>query len=650
MHSRNNEVELNDRLELLYRNSSASFLIMLAAASGVIFWFDSADHPYAKFTWWSAVLVLMLWRLFHSYKWSIKSKKGELGTACDLTRFRIGASLTASLWAFYCIYFYASSDIYELCVSMVIVATLAGGASTVLSGDRFISLLYPQILLIPYSILLTLSGKPELQMLGVLGLLFSCIIFFSALKAAQFTLDSIRLRYQHTQLLKNMKNEVESRTERIIELSQLDSLTKLLNRPAFIEAASQQIKHTHNSHLCVFFIDLDSFKPVNDNFGHHVGDSLLKQLASRLKENFNDNALICRWGGDEFIIMTETTHRKDVETIAREINAVIESPFIFDGYKIDMDASIGVSIYPTHSRSLEELISFADVSMYENKHTQKADYVLFSKDLAEKVQRDFSLSSAIRKAVAKKQLKLVYQPIIDTKNGECHAVEALLRWEHNGKAVPPDVFIPLAEKNGAIREIGYWVLENAIQQQHSMMQDGLNIKICINVSIVQFEDPEFVNSVKALIDQYKVDASLFHIEITESVFSSDKPKLLQAIKQLQTLGLFISIDDFGTGYSSLSVIQDLGVNIVKVDRSFVNRLDSNGAAIVKAVMLMANELNYKVVAEGVETPEQEAKLKALGVHYLQGYLFSKPQPYTHLIKQFGPSFQSISNNTLTSAL
>jgi diguanylate cyclase (GGDEF)-like protein len=587
---------------------------MLAAASGVIFWFDSADHPYAKFTWWSAVLVLMLWRLFHSYKWSIKSKKGELGTACDLTRFRIGASLTASLWAFYCIYFYASSDIYELCVSMVIVATLAGGASTVLSGDRFISLLYPQILLIPYSILLTLSGKPELQMLGVLGLLFSCIIFFSALKAAQFTLDSIRLRYQHTQLLKNMKNEVESRTERIIELSQLDSLTKLLNRPAFIEAASQQIKHTHNSHLCVFFIDLDSFKPVNDNFGHHVGDNLLKQLASRLKENFGNKALICRWGGDEFIIMTETTHRKDVDSIAKEINIVIESPFIFDGYKIDMDASIGVSIYPTHSRSLEELISFADVSMYENKHTQKADYVLFSKDLAEKVQRDFSLSSAIR------------------------------------KAVPPDVFIPLAEKNGAIREIGYWVLENTIQQQHSMMQDGLNIKICINVSIVQFEDPGFVNSVKTLIDQYKVAASLFHIEITESVFSSDKPKLLQAIKQLQTLGLFISIDDFGTGYSSLSVIQDLGVNIVKVDRSFVNRLDSNGAAIVKAVMLMANELNYKVVAEGVETPEQEAKLKALGVHYLQGYLFSKPQPYTHLIKQFGPSFQSISNNTLTSAL
>lgn len=166
MHSRNNEVELNDRLELLYRNSYASFLIMLAAASGVIFWFDSGDHPYAKFTWWSAVLVVMLWRLFQSYKWSIKAKKGELGTACDLTRFRIGALSTASLWAFYCIYFYSGSDIYELCISMVIVATLAGGASTVLSGDRFISLLYPQILLIPYSILLTLSGKPELQMLG----------------------------------------------------------------------------------------------------------------------------------------------------------------------------------------------------------------------------------------------------------------------------------------------------------------------------------------------------------------------------------------------------------------------------------------------------------------------------------------------------
>ena len=646
MRSCNHKVELNDRLELLYRSSYAGFLIMLAAASGLVFWFDSTSHAYVRLGWWVAMLLLMLWRLFYSYTWCVKSKQGELGTSSDLLRFRIGALLTASLWAFYCIYFYSDSDLYQLCISMIIVGTLAGGASTVLSGDLPLAVLYPQILLVPYSLLLTLSGTPEHQLLGVLGLIFAGIIFFSAYKAARFTLDSIRLRYQHTLLLKNMQSEVESRTDKIIELSQLDSLTKLLNRPAFIEAANEQIKHTaKDKHLSVFFIDLDSFKPVNDNFGHHVGDTLLKQLALRLKENFDNNALVCRWGGDEFIILAKTTNKKQVEIIANKINTLIESTFIFDEYKIDLDASIGVSIFPSHSQSIEELISFADVSMYENKHTQKTDYVLFSKDLAEKVQRDFALSSAIRKAVSRKQLNLVYQPIIDTRNGECHAVEALLRWEHKGKAIPPDVFIPLAEKHGAIREIGYWVLEKAIQQQKLMMQDGLNIKICINVSIVQFEDAEFVNIVRNMIDKYQVDTNLFHIEITESVFSSDKPKLLQAIKQLQTLGFFISVDDFGTGYSSLSVIQDLAVNIVKIDRSFVNKLDSNGATIIKAVMLMANELNYKVVAEGVETVEQKNTLKTLGVHYLQGYLFSKPQNYMDLTNQFGASFQSIAETT-----
>ncbi|WP_420553890.1 diguanylate cyclase domain-containing protein [Neptuniibacter marinus] len=373
---------------------------MLAAASGLVFWFDSTSHAYVRLGWWVAILLLMLWRLFYSYTWCVKSKQGELGTSSDLLRFRIGALLTASLWAFYCIYFYSDSDLYQLCISMVIVATLAGGASTVLSGDLLLATLYPQILLVPYSLLLVLSGTSEHQLLGVLGLIFAGIIFFTAHKAARFTLDSIRLRYQHTLLLKNMQSEVESRTDKIIELSQLDSLTKLLNRPAFIEAASKQIKHTaKNKHLSVFFIDLDSFKPVNDNFGHHVGDTLLKQLASRLKENFGTNALICRWGGDEFIILSKTTNKKQVEIIANKINTLIESTFIFDGYKIDLKASIGVSIYPNHSQSIEELISFADVSMYENKHTQKTDYVLFSKDLAEKVQRDFALSSAIRRVV-----------------------------------------------------------------------------------------------------------------------------------------------------------------------------------------------------------------------------------------------------------
>jgi EAL domain-containing protein (putative c-di-GMP-specific phosphodiesterase class I) len=269
--------------------------------------------------------------------------------------------------------------------------------------------------------------------------------------------------------------------------------------------------------------------------------------------------------------------------------------------------------------------------MYSRKKDRSQAYVIYDQKLENKLKTELKLSKALDKAIAKEQLRLVFQPIMDAQSESIVAAEALLRWNLDGESIPPDVFIPIAEQSGAIREIGHWVLDQSIRFSKLLEAQGHLLKICVNVSIAQFEDPGFVDAVKSLIVQHGVNPERIYLELTESVFSRDKLTLVTAVKRLQALGLHVSIDDFGTGYSSLSIIHDLNVNIVKVDRSFVNNLEENGLAVVRAVMVMAQGLGYKVVAEGVEKAEQADVLRELGVDLLQGFLYSKPLECDDLI-------------------
>ncbi|MDX1452633.1 MAG: EAL domain-containing protein [Oleiphilaceae bacterium] len=624
---------LHDRVDLLYRNAVSGIAITVLASSGLALGLNTGFAQQNKRLWWISITLVCVLRYVDVFRWHRKIKAGIPCKPLDLYLFRCGAIVTAMLWSFYCVYFFKYASIFELLGSIVIVSAMAGGACTVLSGDRLLAITYTQILLVPYSVLLVFSEQAEHHLLGILGLAFAFVMFTTARKAADFTHESVVLRHQHEHLLENMQGEVNKRTQQVVELSQHDALTKLLNRSAFLAEAERYVQNNKKAQFSVFFIDLDGFKPVNDNFGHKAGDEILQALAQRLQANFAANTLICRWGGDEFIVLSKLISDTDISAIAHRIKEVVHRPFELNDSKVEMDASIGVALYPNHSKNLSELISYADVSMYDNKHTHRDEYVLFNNTLAEQVRREFMLSSAIRHAVRKEQLSLKYQPIIDTPTGKMYAVEALLRWNLNGETIPPDVFIPLAEKNGAIRELGYWVLEQAMLAQKQLHVSGQKLKMCINVSIAQFEEPEFVDNIEQLLRKHQTQAANIHLELTESVFSTNQPKLLSAIKALQQLGFHISIDDFGTGYSSLSVIQDLRVNVIKIDRSFISKLASSGNAIVKAVMLMARELNYKVVAEGIEEDYQAEQLKALGIDFQQGFLYSKPIDYHELVQQ-----------------
>lgn len=624
---------LHERTTLLYQNSYAGLLITVIAAAGLVFGLPQQVDSTERHVWFGMMLGLVLLRTFDVARWTFLHRKGKNSTFQDLQHFRLGALATAAMWSVYCLYFYESSGIYELATAMIVVSAMAGGAATVLAGDMLTCILYTQIMLVPYSVRLLMSGHSSFQTLGILGLAFSVAMLSIARRSVLFTRHSVELRHEHELLLKSMEQEVQLRSDRIVELSQMDPLTNLLNRKAFVEAFKSRIAHDSQVRRAVIFIDLDGFKPVNDNFGHKVGDEVLGVIAQRLQCVCSEQDVLCRWGGDEFIILTPIHRQDDVDRMAMAILAAIKAPIHARNHLLQMGASIGIALYPDHGSKVSELVTLADLSMYSRKQDRVREYVVYDHELEHQIKTDLHLGKSMFEAIEKGQFKLVFQPIVDARSERIEAAEALLRWNLEGQSIPPDLFIPIAEKNGSIRDIGYWVLEQVMIKAAQLQAQSRNLKLCVNVSVAQFEDPEFTDTVRLLLEKHGIDARMLHLELTESVFSRDKLQLINSVKILQKLGLMISVDDFGTGYSSLSIIQDLQVNIVKIDRSFVKNLDVNGIEIVRAVMVMARGLGYQVVAEGVERLDQAERLRALGVDLLQGYYYAKPLEFSDLLKR-----------------
>lgn len=631
---------LRERVAVLYNNALPGLIITVIASSGLAFGFSANAGGHLKLGWWLLMMLLMLVRGLDMLRWRARrAAMALIAPQRHLKRFRLGVLCTAALWSFYCVYFYPTFDVYELTSSMVIVSAMAGGAATVLAGDKLTSRLYTQILLVPYSLLLLVNFNSSYWLLGLLGLCFAAVMFSVASQAANFMVDAIRFRYENQRLLANLEHQVAVRTHQVVELSRKDTLTGLLNRPAFTDSANKLVAATPDAAFAVLFIDLNGFKPVNDNLGHAVGDLLLQEVSTRLAGAFRttDYDLLCRWGGDEFIIMSQLSEGYQVSDLVKRINAVFSYAFQINGYEIMMNASLGVAIYPEHSRLISELVTFSDLAMYFNKKRQHESYAVFNNELAAKVAYEFMLNSAIRTAIAREQLYLVYQPIYNCTAKQYDAVEVLLRWQLDNKNISPDNFIPLAERNGEIRNIGYWVIQEAASQWKHLRFMNPRVKMCVNVSIVQLEDELFSSNLQRILQQFSVPPACFQVELTESVFAGNKPQVTQAVRELQLLGVGLSIDDFGTGYSSLSLIQYLNVDVVKIDRSFVMNIEHQGRDIVEAVMIMAQGFGYKVVAEGVETREQAEVLCHLGVHFLQGYYFSKPLEIANAVSFFKQS-------------
>ncbi|MEO9243206.1 putative bifunctional diguanylate cyclase/phosphodiesterase [Pseudomonas inefficax] len=419
------------------------------------------------------------------------------------------------------------------------------------------------------------------------------------------------------------------------ELTQLalhDTLTDLPNRTLLADRIEQAIAKVAEQGGCfaLMFIDLDGFKPVNDAFGHHVGDLLLKAVAARLRGHLHSQDTLARIGGDEFVLLVQLREPNDAMDVAVKQVNLVSRPFRVAEHDLQLTASLGIVLYPGNGQDQHELLRNADAAMYHAKSAGKNGYSFFDVSMNSNARQQLQLLQDLRQALEHRQFRLHYQPKFDAQNCQPIGAEALLRWEHPQQGLLlPDRFIGLAEKTGLIIPIGEWVLIEACRQMRQWLDQGHHgWRMAVNLSAIQFCHAGLVESVARALQQNSLPANCLTLEITETTAMHDADASLTVLQRLSDMGVDLSIDDFGTGYSSLMYLKRLPANELKIDRGFVRDLeqDSDDAAIVSAIVALGQALGLRIVAEGVETDRQQDFLTRLGCDSLQGYLLGQPVP------------------------
>ncbi|MEI7842532.1 MAG: EAL domain-containing protein, partial [Gallionellaceae bacterium] len=386
----------------------------------------------------------------------------------------------------------------------------------------------------------------------------------------------------------------------------------------------------HGESLAIMVIDIKGFKQVNESMGLSAGDELLKVTASRLLSCLKKGDWLGRLGGDEFIVVLQSgSGRPAAESVAQRISEIIRRPVDLRDTKINPGCSIGIAAYPSDGLDLQGLLRSAEFALSFAKTSGKGDIQFFVPEMVVVAEQRRKIVSELSLAIQRDELRLFYQPIIDLAKGKIVGAEALVRWQHPERGlVPPDLFIPIAEESTLICDIGLWVLETACRQLATWQAAGIDLYLSVNVSVRQIPDALSAALIKETINKYRVPATSLALEITEGVLLSDIDKGVNWVKSLRDEGFRIYMDDFGTGYSSLSYLKRFPINVVKIDKSFINDMNeaSNDHVLVQAIIAMSQALGLEIVAEGVETEEQLALLKRMGCHYGQGFHFSKPLP------------------------
>ena len=414
-----------------------------------------------------------------------------------------------------------------------------------------------------------------------------------------------------------------------------DTLTGLRTRQAFEEhLGAMMAARGGKQRLALLFIDLDGFKPVNDTYGHSVGDDVLRMVGKRLRKICRAGDLVARVGGDEFLMTIADAKSKDTAaSVAKRIIDLLRQNYVVDEREIGISCSIGIAFHPG-ADSLSKLVGQADAAMYAAKRAGGSDFSFYTSAMKVDAEHGMELTRDLKNALANNEFELVYQPKIDARTAKVTAAEALLRWRHPVRGeVGPDVFIPIAERSGLMADLSNWVIEDACRQSRVWRDSGLRMRVAINLSAQQMRRDDLVEQISASLQKYRIHPSLLTCEITESLAMEDTKATQETFRKLGELGAHLSIDDFGTGYSSLSYLRRLPARELKIDRSFVVDLDTSAdaRAIVKAIVNLAHALGLKVVAEGVENARQQEILTQLGCDELQGYLFARPMSARSLL-------------------
>ena len=423
----------------------------------------------------------------------------------------------------------------------------------------------------------------------------------------------------------------DARTVEAMRDAYRDSLTGLPNRGLFLDRLNHALLTAARigTDVTVLFIDLDRFKDVNDSLGHAAGDELLAWFADRIRGALRADDTAARIGGDEFAILLERTAGDEVgqHVAARLANALLQ-PMSLVGREVSAFASIGIASSSTSAGTADDLLRNADVAMYRAKRAGGRTAVVYESSMHTETIDALELGHDLNHVVVRGELRLQYQPVVDLTTGGAVAVEALVRWDHPTRGlIPPNVFIPLAERNGVIVEIGEWVLRQSCRAAAAWRAKSLpNLRISVNVSARQLDDPTFANLVASVLEDTSLPATALTLEVTESVLMRDPHCAIQLLGPLKAMGVRLAIDDFGTGYSSLASLQHFPADQLKIDKAFIDTVEASaeGSAIIRAVVGLARTLQMETVAEGIETREQWARLRELSCDLGQGYYFARP--------------------------
>jgi diguanylate cyclase (GGDEF)-like protein/PAS domain S-box-containing protein len=421
--------------------------------------------------------------------------------------------------------------------------------------------------------------------------------------------------------------------EKIEHLAYHDALTNLPNRALFMDRLGQVLAQggRENIQAAVLFADLDRFKTINDTLGHVIGDELLRHVATRLREVLREGDTVARLGGDEFVILLpRIQNARDAAQVATKSVAIMSLPFSVHGHELHVSTSLGVSIYPRDGEDAETLLKHADTALYQAKNLGRNQYQFFNPSMNAQAHERLLLENNLRKALERDEFLLNYQPQIDLKTGRVTGIEALIRWNHpeHGIVMPQD-FIPIAEETGMINDIAEWVINAACREVSAWQKagrNGSNVRVAVNLSTRQLQLVGLPDLVSTILKKAELSPEFLELEITESTLMANPDNAIKILSEFHDMGIHITVDDFGTGYSSLAYLKRLPIDRIKIDKSFVHDIpgDPNDAAIVQAILAIAQQLDMHVLAEGVETEEQKLFLMAHGCEEAQGYLFSAP--------------------------
>ncbi|MDC0610242.1 bifunctional diguanylate cyclase/phosphodiesterase [Vibrio sp.] len=611
-----------ERLRVFSANMVVAVIVNIFVASVIVFssLYENVVGNY-KYLWLCMIIAVGCYRLgVHFLADNQYQSKMQMHFA--------GVVMAGIAWAIFPYIFHQAFSVKEEMVTIVVFCGMAGGGATLLNADLKSSLSFTTITVLPYSILLISDQDPDRTALGILGIGFWMALIVSSYQCAKYIRNGVENQVKLDSLVNNLEGKVKERTSQIVRLEQKDMLTEINNRNSFVSKVELLLNDPFDINQpihSVLYIDMRGFKVINDTYGHIFGDYVLSTLGKRLTDidRYYDS-ISGRWGSDEFIVYLAANSRIAIKEFLKYLEESLIKEIKQNNIKVTPTFHIGVYTFKEDIEVLDAIRNAYNAVREGKQNNIKVCH--FNDEIQLKNQRKEYLRNAMEQSIDGEGFYMNYQPIVSVPTNEIAGFEALVRWNLNGEFISPAEFIDIAEEHGLIIPLGRFVLKTSIAMLHRINQDFPDKSMSINVSVIQFLEDDFVEYLDFLVSKYDVNTQNIHLEITETVMIENLEKLSRVIRETKKRGVSISIDDFGTGFSSISVLKSLDVDYIKIDKMYIDHIcnDDRDENIVDAVTKMSHLIGCKVIAEGIEEPEQLARLHDLQADYYQGYYFSKP--------------------------